>query len=115
MRYMQMLPAPRRPSSEMAKPITNADLFFVIFVAGYIFKWWIDTLQIALVANGRSFIIFRTMRSPLIRVFTFVLYDSLSRVRAESACHRICERHPRWHLRAALSIHAQKRIATFFE
>jgi len=38
----------------MAKPITNADLFFVIFVAGYIFKWWIDTLQIALVANGRA-------------------------------------------------------------
>ena len=36
----------------MAKPITNADLFFVIFVAGYIFKWWINTLQIALVANG---------------------------------------------------------------
>jgi hypothetical protein len=44
----------------MAKPITNADLFFVIFVAGYIFKWWIDTLQIALVANGRSCIVFRT-------------------------------------------------------
>jgi len=41
----------------MAKPITNADLFVVIFVAGYIFKWWIDMLQIA---NGRSFIIFRT-------------------------------------------------------
>jgi hypothetical protein len=30
----------------MAKPITNADLFFVIFVAGYIFKWWINALQI---------------------------------------------------------------------
>ena len=44
----------------MAKPITNADLFFVIFVAGYIFKWWINTLQIALVANGRSCIVFRT-------------------------------------------------------
>jgi hypothetical protein len=44
----------------MAKPITNADLFFVIFVAGYIFKWWINTLQIALVANGRGCIVFRT-------------------------------------------------------
>src|SRR5262249_36186926 len=29
------------------------------------------------------------MRSPLVRVFTFVSCDSLSRVRAESACHRI--------------------------
>ena len=43
----------------MAKPITNADLFFVIFVAGHIFKWWINTLQIALVANGRSCIVFQ--------------------------------------------------------
>ena len=112
---MQVLPAPRRPSSEMAKPITNADLFFVIFVAGYIFKWWIDTLQIALVANGRSFIIFRTMRSPLIRVFTFVSYDSLSRVRAESAAIEYVSGIPAGIFVRHLSIHAQKRIAIFFE
>jgi hypothetical protein len=35
-------------------------IFFVIFLAGYIFKWWINTLQIALVANGRGCIVFRT-------------------------------------------------------
>jgi hypothetical protein len=49
----------------MAKPITNADLFFVIFVAGYIFKWWIDTLQIALVASGRSCIVFSRCKAML--------------------------------------------------
>ena len=40
-------------------------------------------------------------QTPLVRAFTFVSCDSLSRVRAETACHRICDPHPRWHLRAA--------------
>src|SRR5205807_8978061 len=41
------------------------------------------------------------MRSPLVRPRLRLSLATLSRVRAETACHRICDPHLRWHLRAA--------------
>jgi hypothetical protein len=51
--------------------------------------------------SARSFDFPSHMRSPLVRPRLRLSLAIPYSVRAETACHRICDPHPRWHLRAA--------------